>query len=244
MNSMRRKLKAGLGMLAALMLALVPTSAMASPQSDQPVVVGDINGLDPTTFNPARLGQLHISKTAANPYDDPKPGSLPNGPAGGQVIQINRVKGIDLPTADWTQLQKMTVKQAEAKGLEPAKTMTTDDEGNVTFANLPVGLYLVSDQKPADTTHKYGRIKPFLITMPSGNPDLHVWTFNISVAPKMMAEQTPAPSTPSPTKPHMPKTGVYVVPFLIAAAALFSTGILVAAARRHRQDEEAPAAAN
>ena len=93
MNSMRRKLKAGLGMLAALMLALVPTSAMASPQSDQPVVVGDITGLDPTTFNPARLGQLHISKTAANPYDDPKPGSLPNGPAGGQVIQINRVKG-------------------------------------------------------------------------------------------------------------------------------------------------------
>lgn len=244
MNSMRRKLKAGLGMLAALMLALVPTSAMASPQSDQPVVVGDITGLDPTTFNPARLGQLHISKTAANPYDDPKPGSLPNGLAGGQVIQINRVKGIDLPTADWTQLQKMTVKQAEAKGLEPAKTMTTDDEGNVTFANLPVGLYLVSDQKPADTTHKYGRIKPFLITMPAGNPDLHVWTFNVEVTPKLMSEATPAP-TPKPTtppSPRMPRTGAMVTGSLLLAAMLFSTGFLIAASRR-RQDEETPAAA-
>lgn len=244
MNSMRRKLKAGLGMLAALMLALVPTSAMASPQSDQPVVVGDITGLDPTTFNPARLGQLHISKTAANPYDDPKPGSLPNGPAGGQVIQINRVKGIDLPTADWTQLQKMTVKQAEAKGLEPAKTMTTDDEGNVTFANLPVGLYLVSDQKPADTTHKYGRIKPFLITMPAGNPDLHVWTFNVEVTPKLMSEATPAP-TPKPTtppSPRMPRTGAMVTGSLLLAGVLFSTGFLIAASRR-RQDEETPAAA-
>ena len=49
----------------------------------------------------------------------------------------------------------------------------------------------MSDQKPADTTHKYGRIKPLLI----------------------------------------------------AAGVLFSTGILVAATRRRRQDEETPAAA-
>lgn len=244
MNSMRRKLKAGLGMLAALMLALVPTSAMASPQSDQPVVVGDITGLDPTSFNPARLGQLHITKNAANPYDDPKPGALPNGPAGGQVIQINRVKGVDLVSADWAQLQKMTVKQAKDKGLEAAKTAVTDEGGKVTFTDVPVGLYLVSDQKPADTTHKYGRIKPFLITMPAGNPDLHVWTFNVEVTPKLMSEATPAP-TPKPTtppSPRMPRTGAMVTGSLLLAAMLFSTGFLIAASRR-RQDEETPAAA-
>ena len=56
MNSKRHKLTASLGLLAALMLALVPASAIASPQSDQPVVVGDIAGLDPATINPARLG--------------------------------------------------------------------------------------------------------------------------------------------------------------------------------------------
>lgn len=54
MNSKRHKLTASLGLLAALMLALVPASAIASPQSDQPVVVGDIAGLDPATINPAR----------------------------------------------------------------------------------------------------------------------------------------------------------------------------------------------
>ena len=85
----------------------------------------------------------------------------------------------------------MTVKQAKDKGLEAAKTAVTDEGGKVTFTDVPVGLYLVSDQKPADTTHKYGRIKPFLITMPAGNPDLHVWTFNVEVTPKLMSEATP-----------------------------------------------------
>ena len=243
MNSKRHKLTAGLGLLAALMLALVPASAIASPQSDQPVVVGDIAGLDPATINPARLGKLTVNKTAANPYDDPTPGQKPNGPAGGQVIQINRVKGVDLVSANWTQLQKMTVKQAKDKGLEAAKTAVSDEGGKVTFTDVPVGLYLVSDQQPADTTHKYGRIKPFLITMPAGNPDLHVWTFNIEVTPKLMSEATPAP-TPKPAtppSPRMPRTGAMVTGSLLLAGVLFSAGFLIAASRR-RQDEDTSAA--
>lgn len=250
MKGIRRRLKAGLWILTAL--SLIPVTAWAAEtgrSAKSEVVTGDITGLNPAAIDPAAVGKLHITKTGGNPFDEPAAGQLPVGPVAGQIIQISRVKGVNLVGADWERIRRMSVSEAKNNGLETAKTMAADGSGKVVFSNLPVGLYLVSDRKPADTSHKYPRIQPFLITVPTGNANLHTWNFNTEVTPKMMPEETPAPGpSPNPASPRtapapgrgtlskMAVTGAMAAGSALLAAALLWAGILILGGRRRRNE--------
>lgn len=104
-----------------------------------------------------------------------------------------------------------------------------DEKGNVTFSDLPVGLYLVVQTKRTETTLsdkskvKY-TINPFLITIPQNKDGKLV--YDIATNPKVSPEKdtTPPPKKPSPTPPkprRLPQTGQLWWPVMVLGAAGF-----------------------
>lgn len=84
----------------------------------------------------------------------------------------------------WATLPK-TVEEARAKGISGdvlKKTQeTTGPEGNAVFENLPLGIYIVTEE-----TVPQGVIKgaPFLVSLPMTNDKGDAWNYDVHVYPK------------------------------------------------------------
>ena len=85
-------------------------------------------------------------------------------------------------------------------------TLQISDQGNVTFTGLDTGLYLFSQQTPADG---YKKITPFLVSMPMNSSGIYL--YNIDASPKVQLSKVPiVPSQPYVEKPKeskLPQTG-------------------------------------
>lgn len=66
-----------------------------------------------------------------------------------------------------------------------------DANGTLTFAPLPVGLYLVAQTEPIPG---YYLMAPFLVSVPWSNAD-GSWNYHVNAAPKGETNPTPAPPT-------------------------------------------------
>ena len=116
-----------------------------------------------------------------------------------------------------------------AVNLAPDYTGTVGENGTLTFTNLPLGLYLVVETKPAEG---YTTLEPFLATVPYRNDD-GSYEYKADAYPKETLLEPPLPTptpTPTPTPPpNLPQTGQlwWPVPLLVGIGLLFLiTGLL------------------
>ena len=88
-----------------------------------------------------------------------------------------------------------------ANKLDPVATGKTNEDGQVTFANLPDGMYLVAETKAEGEASKYELAKPFLVSLPlytNGE-----WKHNVTISPKSEVKKIPneKPVVPPNEKP-------------------------------------------
>ncbi len=84
-------------------------------------------------------------------------------------------------------------------------TRTIGADGTVTFSDLPVGLYLIAQNKAAPG---YAACAPFLVSLPYMENGTYL--YDITADPKTDLELEPEPTDPPPTKPadpSLPQTG-------------------------------------
>ena len=85
-------------------------------------------------------------------------------------------------------------------------TKTVDADGNVTFEDLELGLYLIVQSK---ASNGYAPIKPFLVSLPMAENGK--WNYEVDASPKVggytpvKPDTPPVPPTPVPDKPGTPE---------------------------------------
>jgi hypothetical protein len=119
-------------------------------------------------------------------------------------------------------------------------TGTTDTDGSVTFSELPLGMYLVTQISSDGVSADYTQFEPFLISVPSMDEDGTIYT-DLESRPKTDVEKIPEtttapetqPTTPAPTVPTTDAPGTPIaglsnemfvkgVAFLAGACALLA----------------------
>ena len=87
----------------------------------------------------------------------------------------------------------------------PAAKATTDANGSATFGGLNAGMYLAVQTGATEQAANYERCLPFLVSLPTADPETGEWSDALSIRAK--AEPTPSPtptatptSTPTPTE--------------------------------------------
>ena len=151
--------------------------------------------------------------------------------AGFDTLSAPLVEDSDL-TAD---LAQQAADAAEANGAEAVDAQVSDDNGHVTFANLPVGLYLVVETAPAPG---YLPINPFLVTVPTKDYDKGVLNYDVDAFPKPPVaerETTTTVTTEVTTTDRIPQTGQQWLPVWI----LGGLGVLLVVfglVRRNKED--------
>lgn len=156
---------------------------------------------DPSTIDAARPVNVRFTLKAGNPNDTVQPIKL-----AGRTLQAERIDGVDLTTrAGWKRAQELTVKQARKADRTAMAKATTAEEGVVNFANLPVGLYLITEVVPTSATEETFVLVPFLITLPTGAFSGTEWDYDVEIEAK--SEPNPdanSGSSPLPTPPETP----------------------------------------
>lgn len=163
--------------LVAVATALTLAFSAAPAQADGP------------TIDPAATGTLHIHK-----YEQPAPvGAESTGlpqdttgltPMAGIVFTAQLVDGVDLTTnAGWEYAATLSVSDAAAAVTGPLLASgPTSADGLATIADLPVGLYYVTE-----TTHPNNvtPVVPFVVAMPMTHPtERDQWLYDVHVYPK------------------------------------------------------------
>ena len=120
-------------------------------------------------------------------------------------------------------------KIANEKGLDPdCAEQKIDENGNVTFTDLKIGLYLAVQTYQGSGNEKF-TISPFLISIPNKSSDGKL-VYDVDASPKVeiYKETTPPPHKP-PTPPRLPQTGQLWWPVMllgIAGAVLVAFGMI------------------
>lgn len=143
-----------------------------------------------TTIDPKQTGSITIHKFEKPPAT----GAAGNGkiqdttgltPLPDVTFSIAQVDPsiYDLTTnAGWSALASLTPGAAAAGTKLEKGPVTTAADGTASLANLPIGVYLVTETGvPAGVTPG----APFLITLPMTDPDVqNAWMYNVHVYPK------------------------------------------------------------
>ncbi|MCZ9882118.1 SpaH/EbpB family LPXTG-anchored major pilin [Arthrobacter sp. B2a2-09] len=153
---------------------------------------GGAHAANTANIDPSKTGSLTIHKyeKPATPTNLPSDGTAltPAQTAGltplaGVTFTVQKVNNIDLTTnAGWATAAALTPAQAAAQAASPGSTATTDAAGTATLADLPLGLYLVTETGyPAGVTPS----APFLVTLPMTDPTGgNGWMYDVNVYPK------------------------------------------------------------
>lgn len=82
----------------------------------------------------------------------------------------------------------------------PAAKATTDANGSATFSGLDAGMYLAVQTGAAGQAANYERCLPFLVSLPTADPETGEWSDALSIRAKAEPTPTPTPTaTPTPT---------------------------------------------
>lgn len=157
-------------------------------------------------FDASQKGSIIVHK-----YENPQWGSnykndgtKLNAPAGAKAMggvkfKVQKVENLDLTAADgYTIASKLTLSNDKAKAtdgtneysLGAATEQTTDTNGELTFSNLVVGVYLVTETDTGD--HNVSKkAAPFFVSIPM--PNNGNWLYDVNVYPKNeVASSAPA----------------------------------------------------
>ena len=124
---------------------------------------------------------------------------------------------------------------ASSKGIK-GTTVAVDANGHASFADLPLGLYLIVQPQAASG---YDPLSAFLVTVPLKQDGQLIYDVNASPKPGP-AGKTPVPPTPTPPTGKLPQTGQlwWPVPWLaLSGVALLSIGLI----SRHRDRQSVAA---
>lgn len=122
----------------------------------------------------------------------------------------------------------------------PGTTAEIDENGHVAFEQLPLGLYLLVQEDPAEG---FDKLRPFLVTVPVTGVDELI--YDVNAAPKVNLEPAPTepdePTEPTePTEPDLPQTGQNKWPIPVMAAigaTLFIAGCCLVVSDRRKEHE-------
>ena len=125
---------------------------------------------------------------------------------------------------------------ALANKLDPVATGKTNEDGQVTFANLPDGMYLVAETKAEGEAGKYELAKPFLVSLPlytSGE-----WKHNVTISPKSEVKKIPneKPVVPPSEKPKA-DTGISTNSSILTLLAVLLTASAGACMISQKEEE-------
>lgn len=170
------------------------------------------------TVDASRLGEIAIHKfrepsapaTIPRNGSEQDTGSLVPIPGVGYDVHQVAPSTFDLTTnAGWDALSTLTPERAATMSRGYGVKVTTDAQGNAAASNLPLGVYLVTEQNvPGGGTP----ISPFLVTVPMTDPvDLDSWLYTVNVYPKGVVPEPPVvrpSSTPVPSTRSTPGTAI------------------------------------
>lgn len=164
-------------------LALAPATA----ETDSKVVSGYADSsatVDPSTIGD-ELNSLTISLPKENPFDEVEEGELPPDALNNYKFTLKRIAGVDVRTsAGYEKALKLTPLDATRLGFtDPVQVKVSDDSGEVTFNNLPAGLYFIEVEAPPRAGVKKKHIRPLLVVLPATDRD-GKWIHEISVSAK------------------------------------------------------------
>lgn len=143
----------------------------------------------------------------------------------------------DLTTAGLAQSLAEYTAEQEISGV----TLQIDENGNVTFPDLELGLYLLVQEEPAEG---FNPANPFLVSVPGKQGESYIYDvdaspkLNLTIAPTEPTEPSTEPTEPPP--PELPQTGQnnLAVPFLaVTGLALFAMGWILMAAGKDKRYE-------
>ncbi|MCF4006816.1 SpaH/EbpB family LPXTG-anchored major pilin [Corynebacterium uropygiale] len=185
------------GALATSGLVIAPTVTSIAPEAHAAIAYQ----LPSQLIDANRKGNITIFKRLnPNALQDPtgKVSSRVTDDTGVAVLGVEftvyRVNDVDLSTHEkYAEAAKLTVAEAEEKGLtEVAKVTTEKKVGAAQARSLPVGLYLVKETDTskatlADGTPVEGQIipaAPFLVYLPMTDQKGTMWNYSPQVMPK------------------------------------------------------------
>lgn len=246
----------GLGLALVLGAGLVAgvAPALASGEENHlDAITGDAADLNVDDIDSTRPGTLEVRLTRRNPNDDPRTPGITDGSTDNYTVTISKVNDVVTagPSADFTQLGKMTVAQVREKGVTLQDTKTTGPGGIVKYTNLPLGMYLVEYTPPTDPAADYLKFYPSLVTLPYGEANasgITQWGYGLALVPKPVevkplepkAEVTtaekPRPPQQSKIMMFLAKTGVQIAGSAALSVGLVTIGIMLM--RRRRRSEE------
>ncbi|NUL44638.1 SpaH/EbpB family LPXTG-anchored major pilin [Cellulosimicrobium funkei] len=169
----------GLGM-ASLSLSAVPASAAELGPNLDPEQTGSISI--------TKLTQPEGSSGLPNDGSALTPEQLDGQtPLEGVTFQLQSVGGIDLSTnAGWDEVEDLTAADVladpTAYPLTDEGSQATDANGQVSYGDLPLGVYLVTETD-AGGNPIAELAPPFLVTMPMPTGD-NTWLYDVNVYPK------------------------------------------------------------
>ncbi len=154
----------------------------------------------------------------------------------GEVVEddgnysFRRLDGQALADIQSPELAAELEKYARDKKLT-GTTLTVGDEGKVTFPNLKIGLYLLTQETPAPG---YTKFKPFLVSVPYFAEGKYQYEVTAKIKSELErvpetepTETEPTATVPRETEPKLPQTGQLNWPVPVLAALgllLFSAG--------------------
>ena len=142
-----------------------------------------------------RTATLRIEKSAGDPltqFGDPTnpAASTTREPLQGIEFSVRQVQGVDLTTsAGWQEAEALQEWQFYAGGdkeatLGEARTAVTGADGVATFADLPLGLYYVTENHKTAQAQNLSLVAPFLVALPATNAAGTGWDYDVSVHAK------------------------------------------------------------
>lgn len=168
-----------------LFSALVTFGAgMPFAWADDKTVVGNAHNLDPQDIDPYQHSSLVLYKGVPKGQGSGT-GVSDTHPIAGAKFTIKRIEGIELNTPEgWETAKRLKVNEVKNAQSDFIDSAETNSEGKAIFPALPVGVYLVAENRIGDTRHGKHRVAPFLVTLPIGHVTGDYWQYDVEISVK------------------------------------------------------------
>ena len=176
-----KKLLAGL-LAGAMMLGSMSATAFAADASAK------MPTIDTTKTGSLTIHKYEYTGNAGSVGTGESTDSVPKGATKLSGIKFEITKAYGLDTFYKTDSIKLpTVEEAKAE-IEKNKTNasegTTDENGEIKFDNLGLGIYLVHESDSSAQPQITGKVADFLVSIPMTNKDGDDWLYDVHVFPK------------------------------------------------------------